>query len=196
MTLQRNKPRRQKKTQAATNQLLDYLDTHPDATIRYHASDMILHIHRDASYILVSNARSRLGGLFFLGNKPPSKISWMVPSLMSLLSSKTWSFLRPNQKVERASTTPKVAPHSELHSHNWATYNLWCLSAQITPPHLESWMKPSNKKDQNQWTCDTIGCKTESAKKNLTFIGAQDVKISAIITQNIIHRNITKLCAD
>jgi hypothetical protein len=37
------------KTQAATNQVLDYLATHPDATIRYHASDMILHIHSDAS---------------------------------------------------------------------------------------------------------------------------------------------------
>jgi hypothetical protein len=32
-----------------TNQMLDYLATHPDATIRYHASDMILHIHSDAS---------------------------------------------------------------------------------------------------------------------------------------------------
>jgi hypothetical protein len=31
------------KMQAATNQLLDYLATHLDATIRYHASDMILH---------------------------------------------------------------------------------------------------------------------------------------------------------
>jgi hypothetical protein len=37
------------KTQAATNQLLDYLATHPDSTIRYHASDMILHIHSDAT---------------------------------------------------------------------------------------------------------------------------------------------------
>jgi hypothetical protein len=61
------------KTQAATNQMLDYLATHPDATIRYHASDMILHIHSDASYLSVSNARSRLGGLFFLGNKPPEQ---------------------------------------------------------------------------------------------------------------------------
>jgi hypothetical protein len=59
------------KTQAATNQLLDYLATHPDAAIRYHASDMILHIHSDASYLSVSNARRRLGGLFFLGNKSP-----------------------------------------------------------------------------------------------------------------------------
>jgi hypothetical protein len=57
------------KSQAATNKMLDYLETHPDATIIYHASDMILHIHSDASYLSVSNARSRLGGLFFLVNK-------------------------------------------------------------------------------------------------------------------------------
>jgi hypothetical protein len=55
------------KTQAATNQLLNYLATHPDATIRSHASDMILHFHSDASYLLVSNSRRRLGGLFFYG---------------------------------------------------------------------------------------------------------------------------------
>jgi hypothetical protein len=61
------------KTQAATNQLLDYLATHPDATTRCHASDMILHIHSDASYLSVSNARSRLGDLFFLGNKSPER---------------------------------------------------------------------------------------------------------------------------
>jgi hypothetical protein len=37
------------KTQAATSNMLYYLATHPDATIRYHASDMVLHIHSDAS---------------------------------------------------------------------------------------------------------------------------------------------------
>jgi hypothetical protein len=61
------------KTQATTNQMLDYLATHPDATIRYHASDMIMNIHSDASYLSVFNARSRLGGLFFLGNKYPKQ---------------------------------------------------------------------------------------------------------------------------
>jgi hypothetical protein len=61
------------KTQATTNQLLDYLANRPDATIRYHASDMILHIHSDASYFSISNARSRLGGLFFLVNKSPEQ---------------------------------------------------------------------------------------------------------------------------
>jgi hypothetical protein len=61
------------KRQAAKNQLFDYLATHPDATIRYHAYDMILHIHSDALNLSVSNARSRLGGLFFLGNRSPEK---------------------------------------------------------------------------------------------------------------------------
>jgi hypothetical protein len=34
---------------------------------------MVLHIHSDASCLSVSNARSRLGGLFFLGNKSPEQ---------------------------------------------------------------------------------------------------------------------------
>jgi hypothetical protein len=63
------KTKAMEKKQAATNQMLDYLATHPDAKIRYHASDMVLHIHSDASYLSVSKARSRLRGLFFLGNK-------------------------------------------------------------------------------------------------------------------------------
>jgi hypothetical protein len=47
--------------------------THPDATLRYNASEMILHIHSDTSYLSVSNARSRLGGLFFCGDKRPQE---------------------------------------------------------------------------------------------------------------------------
>jgi hypothetical protein len=61
------------KTQAATNQLLNHLATHLYATIRYHASDMILHIHSDASYLSSLHARSRLGVLFFLGTTPPEQ---------------------------------------------------------------------------------------------------------------------------
>jgi hypothetical protein len=102
-------------TQAAMNKLFDYLATHPDAAIRYHAYDMILHIHSDASYLSVSSARSRLGGLFFLGNKPPSRTHLTDQSSTLLPSSKTWWPPQRNQNLERAFTTPKVAPHSELH---------------------------------------------------------------------------------
>jgi hypothetical protein len=34
---------------------------------------MILQIHSDASYLSVSNPHSRIGGLFFCGDKPPQK---------------------------------------------------------------------------------------------------------------------------
>ena len=46
-----------KNTIKNTNQLLDYLATHPGATIRFHASDMILNIHSDASYVSVKGAK-------------------------------------------------------------------------------------------------------------------------------------------
>jgi hypothetical protein len=61
------------KTQAATDQLLEYMVTRPDATIRYHASDIVLHINSDASYLSVSHARNRLGDLFFCEDKPPNE---------------------------------------------------------------------------------------------------------------------------
>ena len=64
-----------KGTQATTKaaaHLLNYAATHPEATIRYHASDMCLHIHSDASYMSEPNARSRAGGFFFLSSHPDS----------------------------------------------------------------------------------------------------------------------------
>ena len=49
-------------TMKRVNQFLDYMWTHPDAIIRYRASDMILNIHSDASYLSTPKARSRAGG--------------------------------------------------------------------------------------------------------------------------------------
>jgi hypothetical protein len=48
--------------------LLNYCNTHPETKIRYHASDMILHIHSDASYLSENEAKSRAGGFFYMGN--------------------------------------------------------------------------------------------------------------------------------
>jgi hypothetical protein len=47
--------------------LLNYCNTHPETKIRYHASDMILHINSDASYLSENEAQSRDGGLFYMG---------------------------------------------------------------------------------------------------------------------------------
>jgi hypothetical protein len=48
--------------------LLNYCNTHPETKIRYQASDMILHIHSDASYLSENEAKSRAGGFFYMGN--------------------------------------------------------------------------------------------------------------------------------
>ena len=53
----------------ATKKLRDYFHTQSDATIRYCASQMQLHIHSDASYLSASKARSRVGGHFILSEK-------------------------------------------------------------------------------------------------------------------------------
>jgi hypothetical protein len=48
--------------------ILNYCTTHPDATSRYHASDMILNIHSDTSYLSEREAKSWAGGLFYMGS--------------------------------------------------------------------------------------------------------------------------------
>ena len=77
------------KTMLRVNQFLDYMATHPDAKIRYHASDMILNVHSDASYLTAPNARSRAGGIFFLGSLPrddcPIRLNGAILVLCTIL---------------------------------------------------------------------------------------------------------------
>ena len=53
-------------TMAKCKLFLDYATTHPDAIITYRASDMVLAVHSDASYLIEPKARSRAGGHFFM----------------------------------------------------------------------------------------------------------------------------------
>jgi hypothetical protein len=70
-------------------QVLDYLATHPDATVRFRASDMIMNIHSDASYLTEPKARSRASGHFFLGWLPkdgsPIRLNGAFHTLCSIL---------------------------------------------------------------------------------------------------------------
>ena len=50
------------KKYADTLWLLSYAATHPNSKIRYTASDMILHIHNNASYLSKLRAGSRASG--------------------------------------------------------------------------------------------------------------------------------------
>jgi hypothetical protein len=58
------------RTLEKTYQVLDYLATHPNATVKFCASDMVMNIHSDASYLSKPNAHSRAWGHFFMGSLP------------------------------------------------------------------------------------------------------------------------------
>jgi hypothetical protein len=183
------------KTQAATNQMLDYVATHPDAAIRYHASDMILHIHSDTSYLSVSNARSRLGGLFFLGNKSPEQdtlngsildVAAIIKHVVaSAAESEVGACFHNAQSGAPLRVTLTELGHTQpptpLRKDNSTAFGI--LKENIK-------QKRSKAMDTRyHWLTDRV------RQKNLTFIGAQAVKISQIITQSIIQRNITTTCA-
>ncbi len=74
-----------------TLQLLNSLATQEDAVLSYHASDMVLAVHFDASYLSKPKARSRAGGHFFLSSNatvPPNNgavlnIAHIIKNVMS-----------------------------------------------------------------------------------------------------------------
>jgi hypothetical protein len=72
-------------------QFLDYAATNPEAVVTYKASDMVLAIHSDASYLSEPKARSRAGGHFFMSADdvdPPNNgavlnVSKVIKAVMS-----------------------------------------------------------------------------------------------------------------
>ena len=82
-------------TAKALTHFLNYCAANPDASIKYHASDMILHNHSDAAYLVASNARSRAGGYTYFGNEqgkeqifnpPIAVIAKVIKAVMSSAS--------------------------------------------------------------------------------------------------------------
>ena len=57
-------------TMNAVIQFLNYAVANPDAVLRYHASDMVLHVESDASYLSETKARSRYAGYQYLSTRP------------------------------------------------------------------------------------------------------------------------------
>ena len=56
-------------TMDAINTFMDYAAWHPDASVLFCASDMILHIESDGAHLTAPKERSRAGGYHYLGNK-------------------------------------------------------------------------------------------------------------------------------
>jgi hypothetical protein len=183
------------KTQSSANQLLDYLATHPDVTILYHKSDMILHIHSDASHLSVYNARSRLCGLFHCGNKTPQadKLNGSILNAASVIKnivasaaeSKVGACFQNAQSGAPLRVTLTELGHLQptipLRTDNSTEFGI-----------LNETIKQKRSKAiymRYYWLTDRV------RKNNLMSIGAQENTILEIIITNIIKRNITNICS-
>ena len=69
-TIAREQAMANKSTVQNIEQILDYLATNPNAKMRLYASNMIMNIYSDASYLSARGAKSRAGGPFFMGWTP------------------------------------------------------------------------------------------------------------------------------
>jgi hypothetical protein len=76
-------------TATSLTQFLNYCAMHPDTTIRFHASDMILQFDSDASYMSEPKSRSQVASYHYLSthlgkpvgdNQPPLNGAILVPS--------------------------------------------------------------------------------------------------------------------
>jgi hypothetical protein len=102
--------------------LLNYCNTHPETKIRYRASDMILHIPSDASYLSEHEAKSRAGGFCYKGNttKNDKKLTNGAILIVSKVLKHVMSSAR-KQKSEQSSLTQRKELSSEQHWRNWDT---------------------------------------------------------------------------
>ena len=57
-------------TKKKCQRLMDYAATYPNVYIRYHASDMVLHVDSDAAYLIAPKAKSRIAGYYHLSDHP------------------------------------------------------------------------------------------------------------------------------
>ena len=93
-------------THKRTHRLMDYLSTYPNATIRYHASDMVLVFETDAAYLVLPKARSRASGWYILTNDP----------------TKTKNIIKPNGPLHVMCTAIKNVQQSASEAETGSTY--------------------------------------------------------------------------
>ena len=104
------------------DQFLDYVASQEHAVLTYKASDMVLTVHSDASYLNESKAQSRAGGHFFMSKDVSS-----TPNNGSVLNieqtmkkSCTW---QRKQKLGQSMSMHAKLSQLEKSSMKWDTAN-------------------------------------------------------------------------
>jgi hypothetical protein len=173
-----------KTTMNKLSQLLYYCATHPDTTVRFTASDMLLAIEGDASYLSVVKARSRGAGYFYLTDalstpsatlKPNCTIHVLCHIMREVLSSAA------EAELGALFITERNRVHYALHSKKWGIRN---LQPQWPPTTIPPAALPM--------TCVFIGSGIAFVKVNSKSIGAKDRPIVPTTFPNITPRPIIR----
>ncbi len=133
-------------TMKRVDQFLDYMWTLPDAKICYHASDMILNVHSDASYLSAPRAHSCAGSYFFLGSLPvdgdPIKLNSTIHITCTIL--KLVAALASEAELGDSSSMLKKPTSCGLPSLNLAIHNYRHPFTSTTPLPLALSITQSN----------------------------------------------------
>jgi hypothetical protein len=184
-------------TAKAPTQLLNYAAAHPDATVRYHTSDMYLRVHSDASYLSEASACSSAGGIFFVSKRPTDPSKPPAPTTTPPPQNGAIHIIRSIMRNVMASAAMEaelgalfhnarygIPLHNE-HSHRngprpgiHTNSNRQCMCCR-----RRQWNCQTNA-DQKPLTCVFIGYAIASNKANSLYIGVKTPPISLTISQN------------
>ena len=126
-----------KSTMNKVDQFLDYVASQDEAILTYRASDMILAVHSDASYLSEAKARSRAGGHFFMSSDtelPPNNgavltIAQIIKAVMSSAAEAEIGalFVNARQAVPARQTLEEMGhpqPRTPMQTDNSAAHQL------------------------------------------------------------------------
>ena len=130
---------------------MNYVNTYPDAYIRYYASDIVLHIDSDAAYLVAPKARSRVAGYFHLSDHL-SKI--IKPTLNGAIHVECTTLRHVVSSAEEAKTVgvyhnAQVALPIRIVLQNLKHAQPPTPTKQITLRPMDSYMTIDTKEDQN-----------------------------------------------
>jgi hypothetical protein len=153
-------------TARPVTQLLKYCATHPDATIRYHASDMELLIDSDSSSLSEVKSRSRAADYYYLISAPKDPTNAPNPphnGAIHALSQIMAIVVSSAAEAELGSTflNGKEGPCSGRLSTTWATHNLPLQSKLIICAQSDSAMILFANLAPKLSTCVSTGSRTE-----------------------------------
>jgi hypothetical protein len=179
-------------TKQKANQMLDYLATNSDFTLRFYASDMQLAIESDASYLSAYNARSRVGGYHYLTSSVTDPDSPAPPrnGAVLVLSNILKNVVSSAAEAEIAATffngqegCPIIATLAEMGLLS---------SPQTTPQPKVSATAQPNRNEPKPLTCASIGSLTAASKTSTKSSGDQDPLTMPITSPSTTPQSIIK----